>query len=356
LTALALVRRRLLRAAGVRVGTASSLASILVSNAFHVTLPGGFAFSTAYSYRWMREHGADATVAGWSLVVNGLLSTASLAGLGLAASLMTGGTSWIRLVLEVAGISLLILGVRQLVRHPDLAVSLAEWLLTTANRALRRPPPMGTERLDEIVAQLRAVRPNRRDWTVAGVFALLNWVFDAACLAACAWATGVPGLTPAVVLVAYVAGAATSSLSLLPGGLGTVDAALVLALVAGGIPAASALSAVVVYRLVSLVLVVAAGWAVHGTAGAVSPLRGRRRRRADGAAARTRSAVPVTGPGTSPGCCLKAAADEALLSRPAVRSEMGAVDRCADSLQSARGTTLPRRSGPGSPQHRAARR
>jgi len=44
-----------------------------------------------------------------------------------------------------------------------------------------------------------------------------------------------------------------------------VDAALVLGLVAGGTPAASALSAVVLYRLVSLVGVVAAGGLVHGT-------------------------------------------------------------------------------------------
>jgi hypothetical protein len=54
----------------------------------------------------------------------------------------------------------------------------------------------------------------------------------------------------------------TSGLSLLPGGLGVVDAALVLTLVAGGIPASSALPVVVLYRLISLVGVVAAGWLV----------------------------------------------------------------------------------------------
>jgi uncharacterized membrane protein YbhN (UPF0104 family) len=55
---------------------------------------------------------------------------------------------------------------------------------------------------------------------------------------------------------------ATSELSPLPGGLGVVDAALVLSLVAGGIPAAAALPAVVLYRLVSLVGVVTVGWLV----------------------------------------------------------------------------------------------
>jgi uncharacterized protein (TIRG00374 family) len=118
-------------------------------------------------------------------------------------------------------------------------------------------------RVAETVAQLRWVRPTPRDWAAASGFALLNWVFDLACLAACCAATGVSGVRAAVLLVAWVAGSATSSLSVLPGGLGTVDAALLLALVAGGVPAAGALSAVVLYRLLSLVGVVAAGWVVH---------------------------------------------------------------------------------------------
>ena len=56
---------------------------------------------------------------------------------------------------------------------------------------------------------------------------------------------------------------AASGLSLLPGGLGTVDAALVVGLVAAGGPATAALSAVVLYRMISLVGVVVTGWVVH---------------------------------------------------------------------------------------------
>jgi putative heme transporter len=265
LTAFGMVRRRLLSAAGIRVGVASAVASILVSNAFHVTLPGGIAFSTAYSYRWMRDHGAGAPVAGWNLGVNGLLSTLTLAGLGLAASLASGGTGWVRLVVEIGGVALLAGGARRFLRRPDRAVAVAERLLAWVNLVLRRPPGTGAQRPAKIVAQLRSVRPGSRGWAVATTFALLNWVFDVACLAACAHATGTPGLTPTVVLVAYVAGMAASSVSLLPGGVGVVDGALVLGLVAGGVPAAAALSAVVLYRLVTLVGVVAAGWAVHGT-------------------------------------------------------------------------------------------
>ena len=261
LTAFALVRRRLLQAAGLRVATASSLASVLVGNAFHMTLPGGVAFSTGYAFRWMRRHGAGSTVAGWNLAVNGLLSTASLAGLGLVASLLAGTTSWVRLAVEIAGVAAAVLGVAHLIRHPDRAAELARGLLARVDRLRGRAP--GGDRVAETVAQLRAVRPTARDWAVAAVYALLNWVLDLVCLAACTHALGIAGLTPAVLLTAYVAGMAASSLSLLPGGLGVVDAALVLGLVAGGAAAAPALSAVVLYRLISLVGVVVAGWVVH---------------------------------------------------------------------------------------------
>ncbi len=70
------------------------------------------------------------------------------------------------------------------------------------------------------------------------------------------------GLTLPLLLVAYTAGMASSGLSLVPGGIGVVEVALVLALVAGGVPAAAALPAVLLYRLISLVGVVGAGWMV----------------------------------------------------------------------------------------------
>jgi uncharacterized membrane protein YbhN (UPF0104 family) len=41
-----------------------------------------------------------------------------------------------------------------------------------------------------------------------------------------------------------------------------VEPAMVLAMVAGGVPAAAALPAVLLYRLISLAAVVAAGWLV----------------------------------------------------------------------------------------------
>jgi uncharacterized membrane protein YbhN (UPF0104 family) len=259
------LRRRLLRAAGVRVPLPSSVAAVYAANALHATLPGGAAFSTAYNYRWMRRWGASGPVATWSLAAGGLVSTVALAVVGLAGSLLAGGgrASAVQLTLELVGVVALATGARQLGRHPEWVTAAGRWGLRRVNRIRRRPPATGGDALDELVEQLRTVRPTGQDWSAAGALALLNWLFDLACLAACATAVGLRGLTLPLLLVAYTAGMAASSLSLVPGGIGVVDAALVLTLVAGGIPEASALPAVVLYRLISFVSAVVVGWAVY---------------------------------------------------------------------------------------------
>jgi uncharacterized protein (TIRG00374 family) len=111
------------------------------------------------------------------------------------------------------------------------------------------------------------VRPGARDWAAAGTYGVGNWVFDGACLAAAAAAVGTPGLSVSVLLIAYTAGMAASGLSLLPGGIGVVEPAMVLAMVAGGVPATAALPAVLLFRLISLVGVVATGWLVVAVQG-----------------------------------------------------------------------------------------
>ena len=106
-------------------------------------------------------------------------------------------------------------------------------------------------------------RSTARDWTAASSYALLNWLLDLACLGACAYAVGLTGVGPDRAARRVRGRHGDVGLSLLPGGLGAVDAARVLGLVAAGSPATVALSAVVLYRMISLVGVVAAGWVVH---------------------------------------------------------------------------------------------
>jgi uncharacterized membrane protein YbhN (UPF0104 family) len=239
------------------------VAAVYVANALHVSLPGGAAFSTAYTYRWMRNSGASRPVATWTLASGGLVATVSLAGLGLVGSLFIGsGAGLTSLGAGVAGLVVLGLTVRHLVRSPRSALAVGRWVLRRVNALRRRPPLTGVEAVQDVVGQLRSVQPSGRDWLVSFAFAFANWAFDAACLAASAAALGVHGLTLPLLLVAYTAGMTAAGLSLLPAGLGVVDATLVLTLVGGGVSTASALSTVLLYRLISLVGVAAAGWLV----------------------------------------------------------------------------------------------
>ena len=82
-----------------------------------------------------------------------------------------------------------------------------------------------------------------------------------ACLAFAAYAAGgkpsLAGLT-----VAYAAARAVGSIPLMPGGLLVVEAVLVPGLVSSGMTLASAISAMLIYRLVSWIFISAIGWVV----------------------------------------------------------------------------------------------
>ena len=116
--------------------------------------------------------------------------------------------------------------------------------------------------LHRILAELSAIKPRNRDWLAGLGFAELNWVADLACLAACCHAVGASGSSLLLVTVAYIAGMSTSGLSLLPGGLGVVDAAMIFALTQGGVSTVHATAGVLLYRLISFALVVALGWLI----------------------------------------------------------------------------------------------
>ncbi len=266
------MRRRLLAAAGVRVRQRDALAAAYVANSVHVTLPGGAAFSTAWTYRWMRARGASGPVITWTLVAGGVLSTLALAALGLVGSLLAGhGSGLGGLLPDAVVVGLVIAGVAVLRRRPDILVTAGQHIAGWADRLLRRPAGRSRQAVDDLVAQVATVRPRPADWLAAAAFALANWAFDAGCLAASAAALGVQGLSVSHLLLTYTAGMAAASLSLLPAGIGLVDGAMVLVLTAGGVPAATALPVVLLYRLISVGGTAAMGWFVALTRSYVSP-------------------------------------------------------------------------------------
>ena len=134
-------------------------------------------------------------------------------------------------------------------------------MLSWVNSVRGRPADTGLEKWRETLMQLESVSLGRRDLAVAFSWSLFNWIADVACLGFAAYAAGdhasVAGLT-----VAYAAARAVGTIPLMPGGLLVVEAVLVPGLVSSGMSLPSAISAMLIYRLISWLLIAAIGWVV----------------------------------------------------------------------------------------------
>ena len=121
-----------------------------------------------------------------------------------------------------------------------------------AQRIARRPkgdPPTVARAVLDAVERLR-LGPG----TLARLvfWGSVNWWADVACLAFAMWATGVTGLSIGKILLVWAAGAAAATLSPTPAGIGVVEVAMVAAMAAVGVKDPSAITAVLVYRVISL--------------------------------------------------------------------------------------------------------
>jgi uncharacterized protein (TIRG00374 family) len=123
----------------------------------------------------------------------------------------------------------------------------------------------GTRRqpLPDVAAELRDVNPAMRVWVRGIGFAFVNWAADLLCLLVACRAVGVHASIDTMVVAYAIGMAAASTTPFLPAGLGVVDAALVLALRSGGVPAGAAVAADLVYRSVSFGLIALIGWGVY---------------------------------------------------------------------------------------------
>jgi uncharacterized membrane protein YbhN (UPF0104 family) len=257
------MQRALLRGAGTKVSIRKHVATAYAAHSLSASLPGGPVFSTSFNFRQMRRFGASPAVASWCIAVSGVLSTGALIIIGAAGGILARSAgSWRPLLYYGAGALGLALAVRFVAAHPDWLDRPARGLLGGVNRVRRQAPDHGQERLRHFVDQLRSVRVRPANVVVAVLLAVANWLLDALCLWMCCVAVGADGITATKLVIAYCAGMAAASVPIVPGGLGVVDGALILGLVAGGITSASAVAAVVLYRLISFGFIIGAGWLV----------------------------------------------------------------------------------------------
>jgi uncharacterized protein (TIRG00374 family) len=256
--------RLLLRTGGGGVSLGAATSTIYAGNTISACLPfAGAAASAAYTYRRLHALGNSTALVGWVLAIAGIAATASLAVVLAVGSAMTGSVAGaVGAFLATAAGVLPVVGIVLAFRHARTRA----WLVTVLARGARLlgrwVPALRNGRVDrqieDFLDSLGGFRLGLPAAGAAWLLALANWVLDTACLALALRAVGAPIPWQGLVL-AWAAGALVSSARLTPGGIGVVETALASALVASGLPVSQAVPAVLVYRLVSLWLLVAIG-------------------------------------------------------------------------------------------------
>ncbi len=256
------IQRTLLRSAGVTVKQWRSETAFYAGNALSTTLPGGPVLSATFIYRQQRLWGASPIVASWQLVMSGVLQVLGLALLGLGGAFLLGAkNNPFSLIFTLGGFLALVLLAQAVASRPELIDGIGVKVLSWVNSLRGKPHETGLAKWRETLTQLESVSLSRRELAVAFSWSLFNWVTDVACLLFATYAAGgrpsVAGLT-----VAYAAARAVGSIPLMPGGLLVVEAVLVPGLLTSGVPLPDAISAMLIYRLISWIFIAVIGWIV----------------------------------------------------------------------------------------------
>jgi putative heme transporter len=256
------IQRALLKSAGVYVKQRRSESAFYAGNALSTTMPGGPVLSATFMYRQQRIWGASPMVASWQLVMSGVLQVVGLALIGLAGAFLLGASrNPLSLIFTLGGFVALLLLAQTVAKNPQQIDGIGVRILSWVNSVRGKPADTGLDKWREMLQQLESVQLSRRALSTAFSWSLFNWIADVACLAFAAYAAGgrpsLAGLT-----VAYAAARAVGSIPLMPGGLLVVEAVLVPGLVSSGMTLASAISAMLIYRMVSWIFISAIGWVV----------------------------------------------------------------------------------------------
>ena len=253
-TALAFAQRRMLRAGGVSVGVGALARLAVASQAMGSVLPAGYLVSDAVVLRVLSRRGVSQLLALWMLAVTGLLYIVTLLLIGLVGAqlappgknlpnLRTGAAIALGAVITVF---VIVMAVARSRKHP--------W--TIHELASRMPGG----RLKKLIGGdvLANVSLGTHGWGAGFGWMLLWWVGDMTCLAVAFIAAG--GALPwRAMLIAYAAGQLATLLPIAPGGLGVTEGSMALTLAAYGGGMATAVAAVLLYRLITYWAVLPAG-------------------------------------------------------------------------------------------------
>jgi len=247
--------RQVLAALGARIrfrlAADVTLATFFVS---HLT-PFGSATGTLVNVNTLEGVGIDAATTSEAIGLTSLTSTAALIvlfGTGFAA---TAGRHVSHAYLVIAGIALflvvaalaVVLGIGS---HPEIAGRVGRWAATVARRVRPGIDPAQVSQTSTRLAELARSALTGRALLASSAFAVGDLLFDLLSLDLVFLALRYqPGFGP--LAVAYAAANIASAIPLTPGGLGVIEVTLVAITVGFGAPRATAVLAVLGYRIVS---------------------------------------------------------------------------------------------------------
>jgi putative heme transporter len=280
IVAYAWISRALLRASRRPISMGRLIAIGLGSNALATSVPGGPAWAATFTFDQFRRRGVTrgrAAVALCSTVVVSIASLTVLLVVGVDLAGSHGPAAAFRPLITAAAAALMV--VFALFAVPSTRRRLVR---VTARRAGPRSRRLGRAARSPLDAMgLPRVAVGHLAEGLAA--SLLSWLADCGCLVAAILA--VSGHVPWTgILVIYGVTQIAENLPITPGGIGVVEGALSLMLVAYGMSTDTAVAAVLLYRIISFWLLVPLGWLAAG--GLVLERRCERPRR-----------VPAGGPG-----------------------------------------------------------
>jgi len=232
------------------------ITSQLSGNVAARLLPGGPTAGAAAQFTFLRTAGVPTATATSGLTAAGVLqlgTTLALPLIALPAVLL--GAPAPRSLLTAAWLGagffavLLVLAIAVFVDDRPLT-----WIgraVDAVRRALPRVPPRDATTAKALLAERDALLEGLdKRWTRAVVFAVSRALFDYLTLLVAIAAFGAE-VRPSLVLLAFAAAALLALIPLTPGGLGFVEAGLTGTLALAGLSAGDAVSAALLYRLVS---------------------------------------------------------------------------------------------------------
>jgi putative heme transporter len=227
------------------------------------TLPGGPVIAATFLLRQQRLWGASTLVASWQLVMSGVLQAVGLALLGLGGAFFLGArNNPFSLLFTLGGFVALLLLAQAVASRPELIEGIGCRVLARFNALRGKPSDVGLAKWREMLCQLESVSLTRRELAAAFSWSVINRFADVACLTFAAYAAGASHVSLGGLTVACAAARAVGTIPLMPGGLLMVEAVLVPSLVSSGMSLPSAVSTMLIYRLISWLMLAAIGWLV----------------------------------------------------------------------------------------------